>query len=234
MLKSYRSKLLTIIVCILVILPITILPGCAKKAVIPQQLAELSLVKMWDGVIKNIDVQPDSEDLGSLWLHANQAGKVESLSFDFYGTDYRGKFETYSVDINEKGEMNWYSRESKQIITGHRPLQVFTEIDKLGLSKLEIGSSGLEMLVEFQSGSLIYSRDYLDVYQLENGALQLLQSVIFHTDTPRCIISVFKLSAGDAGNVTSAKPADKNGIRTSQIWWLGGDLAGAEKVEYLQ
>jgi len=36
-------------------LPITMLPGCAKKAVIPQQLADLSLVKMWDGVIKNIE-----------------------------------------------------------------------------------------------------------------------------------------------------------------------------------
>jgi hypothetical protein len=213
---------------------ITLLPGCAKKAVIPQQLAELSLVKMWDGVIKNINVQAASEELGSLRLHANQAGKVESLSFDFYGTDNQGKFETYSVDINEKGEMNWNSRESKQIITGHRPIQVFTEIDKPGLSKLEIGSSGLEMLVEFQSGSFGYSHDYLDVYRLENGVLQPLQDVIFHSDTPRCIISVFKLSAGDAASVTNAKPADKNGVRTSQIWLLAGDLAGAENVEYLQ
>jgi len=79
--------------------------------------------------------------------------------------------------------MNWYFPREQQIITGHRPLQVFTEIDKLGLSKLEIGSSGLEMLVEFQSGSLIYSVIIWMYTSWRTAALQCCK-VSFFTPTP--------------------------------------------------
>ncbi len=243
-----RSLLLrTTIICVAFILVVTVLSGCTKEKVsIPRELDQLSLVGMWETVSETIDVQKGGEELESLRLHANGDRQVDSLSFIFHGFNQKGRPEVYFVSMNSRGEMDWYSYESDSVNPTLHPLKVFGEIDKLGLASLEPGDTGLSINVGFQSGDVGYRNQYGNIYHLEDGNLQPLDEIVFHSRYPWCTISVFKLSPNETvitedgqTNAQASTVVRVNGMvppeeRTSQIWFLSEDINKAETVSYLE
>jgi len=241
--KSFLSKF-TAALCLIAVITITFLPGCAKeKVVVPQSLDKLSLSSMWENVAKSTGVQDASAELESLLLHADKEGKVNSLSFIFHGRNQQGRPEVYFVGKNSKGELDQHAYGSQSVPMTRHPLKVFAEIDSLGLSSLEPGDAGLSVQVDFLSGDVGYSYEYSDIFHLEGGALEPLDRIVFHSRTPWCTIGVFKLSPPEtivtvdgrtvAQATTVAGPVPP-GKRTSQIWFLSEDINKAETVEYLE
>jgi len=242
--KSFLSMTIAITLCLIAILMIAVLPGCAKeKPVIAQELNELSLVQMWNMVAEATGIQKDSAELESLMLHTDEDGKALSLSFIFHGRNQKGNPQVYFVGKNSRGELDWHAYESKSVPITRHPLKVFTEIDSLGLSSLKPGDAGLSLQVDFMSGDVGYSYEYSDIFYLEDGILKPLDKIIFHSRTPWCTIGVFQLSPPDtivtedgrtvvqAATVAGPVPP---GERTSQIWFLTEDINKAETVEYLE
>ncbi len=222
--------------CLVIVLTIIFLPGCAReKITIPQNLDELSLSSMWKNTAEATGVQEGSEELESLYLHADKEGNVNSLSFVFHGSDSKGRTKAYFVSRYTNGETNWHSYDSQSVTVTRHPAEIFSEIDKLGLSSLEPGEDGLLVQVDFTFGDVGYNYDYLDIYQLEDGNLRPLEEIIFHSQYPWATVSVYKLfSSGQDGQSysTTAGPVP-HGERTSQVWILGEDVNKAEIVKYL-
>ncbi len=239
--KSFHVNVVAIILCIIALLTMTILPGCAReKVTIPQELDKLSLGEMWEQVEDATGLQDGSSELESLNLHTDENGKIDSLSFVFHGYNTGGRPEVYFVSKNSRGELNWHHYESESITATRSPSKVFAEIDNIGLSSLQLGDAGLAMQVDFISGDIGYSYDYSDIYHLESGTLKQLDEIVFHSKYPWCTISVYKLSLPEPGdgktitqNITIAAPVPR-GERTSQIWFLSDDINKADVVKYLE
>jgi hypothetical protein len=241
----FLPKVTAAVLCLLAVLAIILLPGCTKeKLVIPQKLDELSLVQMWETAADATGVQDDSAELESLRFHVDENRNIDSLSFVFHGITKNKKTEVYFVSKYTNGETNWHSNESKTTNVTWHPLKVFTEIDKLGMSSLEIGKNGLIFQVDFQSGDIGYNYDHSDIFKLEDGTLRQLDEIVFHSQYPWCTISVYKLSPNEpvinedgqtiAQATTTAAGPVPPGERTSQIWILGEDINKAETVKYLE
>ena len=211
------------------------LPGCAPKVTVPVELSGFSLVNVWNLMEKAVGVQQGGEHLIALHLYAGADGTVSSMDYSFFGWDSKGTSKTYFVDMNPKGQIKWYSNVTKDVFFQTQTLLVFTEIDKLGLSSIPLGTAGMEMNIEFQSGSITYSADHLKIYELKDGTLQPLKQVDFRTDNMWCTVSVSSMfrDNNDSGSVTRASSTDANGHFTAQIWFSSGELAKAENVEYL-
>jgi hypothetical protein len=206
-------------------------------------LDELSLVKMWEAVSIAIGVQNGSQELESFRLYTNRDDKIDSLSFVFHGNNAGGRPEVYFVSKNSRGEIGWYSNESKFVSPTLKPTRVFTEIDSLGLSSLELGDAGLLMQVDFKSGDVGYNNKYGNIYRIEGGKLRQLKEIVFHSRYPWCTISVYKLFPNetvitDDGQTTAQTTTVRIPVppeeRTSQTWFLSEDINKAETVEYLE
>ena len=231
MLKSIKSKLLTIIVCILVILPVTLLQGCTREITVPVELSGFSLVYVWKLMEKAIGDQPGNEQLLSLTIFAGADGKISAMDYWFYGLDSKGTPKIYTVNMNSRGQLSWYANVNKEALFRTPPLLVFTEIDKIGFSSIPLGTDGMEIDIKFQSGNATYADPKL--YELKDGALRPLKQVVFRTDNSWGTIIVdskFK-NKNDSGPTTSS---GSYGSNVYQSWFLSADLAKAENVEYLQ
>jgi hypothetical protein len=233
--KSMQSKLKVIILCFMAIFIIVSLPGCAPKVTVPVELSGFSLVNVWNLMEKAAGVQHGGEHLIALHLYAGADGTVSSMDYSFFGWDSKGTSKTYFVDMNPRGQIKWYSNVTKDVFYQTQALPVFTEIDKLGLSSIPLGTAGMEMNIEFQGGDVTYSAEHVKISELNDGTLQPLKQVDFRTETMWCTISVSSMfrDNNDSGSVTRASSTNANGHFTAQIWFSSGELAKAENVEYL-
>ena len=230
-----QSKLKVIILCLLAIIMIASLPGCALKVTVPVELSGFSMLNVWNLMEKAAGVQRDGGHLISLHLYAGADGTISSMDYSFFGWDSKGTSKIYFVDMNPRGQMKWYSNVTKEVFSHTETLPVFTEIDKLGLASIPLGTAGMEMNIEFQSGSITYSADHLKIYELKEGTLQPLKQVDFRTENMWCTISISSMfkDINDSGTVTRASNTDPGGHFTTQIWFSSGELAKVAKVEYL-
>ncbi len=244
------KKLGTIAILCLVAL-IAIITGCSDTNItttgeLPQSLDELSLTKMWNEVAEAADIQEPTAELGSFNLRTDEDGGIDSLYFDFRGRNEEGRPCIYFAEMGREGKIDIRGNESNSVSLSAHPMAVFTEIDKLGLASLERGEAGLFMQISFQGGDVGYRHAYTDIYQLKGGELLPLKQVIFHTDVFWCTITIFQ-NAKHEGNeaemtatVTVNPEATTDDIvvplaeRTSQIWFLSGDINRVEVVEYLE
>ena len=217
------------------IIMIISLPGCAPKVTVPVELSGFSLVNIWNLMEKATGVQRGAEQLISLHLYAGADGTISSMDYSFFGWDSKGTSKTYFVDMNPKGQIKLYSNVTKDVFFQTQTLLVFTEIDKLGLSSIPLGTAGMEMNIEFQGGDVTYSAEHVKISELNDGTLQPLKQVDFRTETMWCTISVSSMfkDINDSGSVTRASSTDADGHFTTQIWFSSGELAKAENVEYL-
>lgn len=239
-----------IISCLITVFAVAVLPGCSgtKIAVtreLPQELDKLSLTEMWNVVAETADLQEQGAELGYLYLRADADGNVDSLYLNFAGWNEKGRPCIYFAELGRKGKIDIREYETNSVSAAKHPLKVFEEIDKLGLASLEPGERGLVLQINFQSGDVGYSYNYLNLYQLEGGELLPLNEIVFHSNYPWCTISVFKLGPVDSdmvtdngsvisSTVTTAPGPITPGERTSQMWFLSEDINKAEIVEYLE
>lgn len=229
-----------IIVGLVAMLSVFGLSGCSySEILIPKTFSELSLVDLWNRLSEATGVQKDSEELESLHLHVDADGVLDTLSLRFYGTNNKGRSTIYIAEMNAKGLIDWHSYETEPVLMTRHPMKVFFEIDRLGLSSLQLGEDGLSLYVDFQSGDVGYDYMHVDIYQLDEGNLRPLNKIIFHSATPWCTISIFELNPSDieVGLMTSSylTPPD-SGLpkeRTSQVWFLSEDLNKASVLEFL-
>jgi len=239
-----KSKVITIL-CLIALILVTVMPGCSGTKItvtreLPRELDKLSLVEMWNVVAEAADIQERSAELGSFHLRADEDGSVSSMYFDFQGRNEEGRPCIYFAEMGRNGKIDIREYETNSVSPSTHPSTVFSEIDKLGLASLGSGEAGLSLQIGFQWGNLGYSCDYVDIYHLEAGELLPLQEIVFHIRDPLCIISVFKLYpvAVEEGSMASSVKTDSGpvlpGERTSQTWFLSGDINKAEVVEYLE
>ncbi len=218
-----RLKVIAIILSVVAVLTITFLPGCTTERVtIPQNLDELSVVKIWDTVAKVTNVQNDSGELESFRLLIDENGKIDSLTYIFHED-----LKAYRVDIDSKGELDWNSYQNKLPATRH-PIEVLSEIDKVRFTSLKTGEAGLLLQADFSFNNVGYSNDYLNIYQLENGNLIPLKEIIFN-GTPYCVISVYQRTSNGLG--TTATTAARGERTSTEIWFLTQDVNRAKIVE---
>ena len=238
MLKSFIRKLLMIIVCILVILPATFVQGCTPEITVPVEVSRFSLVNVCKRMEKATGVKAGNEHLLSLYVRAGADGKISAMDYWFYGLDSKGTAKIYTVNMDAKGQMswysNWYSDIPKELLYRPQPQPVFAEIEKIGFSSIPLGNDGMEIDIKFQSGNATYADQKLN--ELKDGMLQPLQQVVFRTENcwgTIIVDSIFK-EKNESLPPTRAGSFDADGANVYQSWFLGEDIAKAENVEYLQ
>ncbi len=220
--------------CLIVIITAALMPGCDSRKIattreLPQCLDELSLTGMWSAVSDKADIQDDSAKLGTFHLNAGPDGKIDSLSFGFQGKNKKEIPCFYLAEMGREGKIDIREYEGEPFSLFAHPMDVFTEVDKLGLASLEPGETGFAMAIDFHSGNISCSYDQHDIYHLEGGELLPLKE--FHSTAPGCFISVAKVYPveEEEGSTVNSVTAG----RTHQVWFLSEDINRAEIVEYL-
>jgi len=97
----------------------------------------LSLTEMWNVVANSADLQEQGAELGSLYLHADAADKIDSLYFTSQGCNEKGRPCIYFAEMGRKGKIDIWEYETNSVTLTAHPSTVFGEIDKLGLASLE-------------------------------------------------------------------------------------------------
>jgi heat shock protein HslJ len=228
--RLVQSKSRTIVLCIATLLIISVLPGCTKERIpIPQQLSELSLVKIWQSVEGATGVQNNAVELESFRLLTDTEGKISGITFRLQEDNRQGKSNGLQIEIDSQGKLNQHSYQSKIPDTRH-PLEVLSELDRIQLSSVFPEAKEWWLQADFQFSGMGYGNDNLNIYHLSNGQLLPLKEVVFQ-QTPFCVISMIPRT--DAGD-TSPTTASRDERPLTQIWFLSEDINQAERVEYLE
>lgn len=213
-----------------------LMPGCGPNpTVINRDLASVSLAEIWETIANATRIQEESANLDSVSMRCDKDGWVMSLYLTFHAEDQNGRHKAFQTSINGRGELNWSSFEDSSVPVTHDPGMIFSEIDEIGLSALERGDAGLALEIHFQWGDVGYRQSYSDIFHLQNGVLRALEEIVFHSTKLWGEISTFKLYPSPlGGGASSTMPGYLPQERTSQIWFLNGDVELASVVKYLE
>lgn len=233
--KSKVIKTLAMILCLIAILMTSISFACENtddeinKVSIPTVLNEQTLVKLWDKVLEITDVQPQTINLNLFRLEADKTS-VQSLLFQFYGIDTKGKAKLYQAELyseHSEGELVSFFWDIDTTISdalpSNNPIRYFEELDKVGFStistELGVEDGGFLIMLDFQSGNFGISHEYFDIYDMNDGQLTPLNKIIFYTN-----LSVGRLMLSKLTNGSSQK---------SEFWFIAEDVEKATTLEYL-
>ncbi len=235
--RAPRLKKLLTIACLLAI-AVAFLPGCTAPAVmLPTALSDFSLTGMWDAFVQESGISEDTARLGEFNIRVDANGDIFSMYGSVTGYDSRGRMRLYFLSSNPAGKLTWSAeyREGQPPQT-LSPRQIFSAIDAYGLTSVAPGKGGLFVLVDFISGSIGYSRDYTDIFELAAGELVPLKAVHMQSPQPWCTVSVYQMEAHDTTAATLSQtvvmpvpPSE----RTSQVWFLSQDMGKAKTATYL-
>jgi hypothetical protein len=252
-----KIQALRIFLLFVALTSILMFPACKSSpftviyaGVEPLKLSRLSLVNIWDSVVKVAGFQETQAQFFSLSLLADKNSNIFSLNFNFIVTTPDRQEIAYHVDGGGSGIIRYYSSKTNTNINSstprETPREIFTEIDEVGLYSVKPGDGGISIRIDFMGGDVGYSHDYLDIFKISDGQLIPLKDIEFHTDQMWCVINFCNISA--PGNITNVNGNTIIGTikttvtlggnpsqgRNTQIWFLSEDVDRAETVEYLQ
>lgn len=234
--KKRLTHMALAVFCITGALLMVFITGCnnTKEVNISQSgwdLENLSLLQLWYMIADTTNIQEQSAEIVSLQLHTDTANTVDSFYFVFCALDNDDQARRYITNISQESKITIRKYDTIEMEGNRRPCIIFTELDKIGLASLETGESGLSVHIEVHDESIGYTRENLDIYELENGELIPLDEIKFHSQTPWCTISVYQLDATSSTTQTTA-PAPSSLDGRTQIWFLAEEINMAETVEY--
>lgn len=226
--KSKMMRFIVTVSCLIAVITTSISIGCGstgtKRIALPATLSELTLVQMWDELVKATGVQEQTIRLEYFRLQSDNKGVLESGSFQFKGMNAQEKIKYYSVSVgasaNGQGVMIWgywdtdaahYSADSS-----YNPRRHLEELDKIGLDIIDPGYYGFSIMLSIEPGGWSVSHEYFDIYHLKDGALTPLKNIGFGRNLPAGRIMIW------------------NGFQPSDIWFITEDINRASTVEYLE
>jgi len=206
----------------------------------PENVNELSLVQMWDEVVKIIGIKEQTTYLDQFVLDVSyQNGKINTLRFTCYVINNEPEWTHYFIGFDEDRGLRWQSDETQEvssefnILLTYNPRIVFVELDKIGFSNVQSTSSGFSIRVEKEYDHAFSNDDAPGwlISHLKDGQLIPLKYIKLssnHSSLPVWI---------DRGQrqkpPASPVPLDSDYVQT-EIWFLSEDVARAETVEYFQ
>ncbi len=238
--RTKPIKILVSILCLLVVITAGVLAGCQPKITVPMTLDEFSLTDLWEKTVAITDVQEISAQLDSFWLRVEADGSTRVQYLTFYGQNEKGRPTLYLVNTNTEGELRYDAFEQNFSMTTRHPLDVFTEIDKLGLPLIPQGDDGCGLRVGFEDGSYSghYSDDIVTICELNDGELLPLEEINFASGLPWATITVSPMyiveeGVDEDGHSFKHSSTNVDGQSMEQLWFLAADMSKAESVEYL-
>lgn len=224
--------------------------GCAVPGNGPQTIAfaaqpnahGLLLDAVWNATVAASGVDNRTAVLDQCWINLDEEGSLDSILLEFFGV-VEGTERFCSAGYHtEQAEIS--VRQSNTTTTaasasGPHPLAVLTAIEDLPFREITFGEEGLVIIVESQSGNLVYTAEYSDIFLLENGTLEPLDDVAFSTERPWYTIFVSRRTPPDSvttdgdgtvGASRSITVPEPPGQRTSFVVFTPEELAKAETV----
>ncbi len=238
--KRYHTRILTLVCSLAAVLVIAPLPGCSRNDAPmkrPDNVSVLSLVQMWDEVVKIIGIQEQTANLDEFVLDVSyQNGKINTLWFTCYVTNNGPDWTHYFISFDEGRTLRWQSDKTQgvssefNILLTYNPRIVFAELDKIGFSRVQSTSSGFSVRVE-QEYDRTYSNDDAPGWllsHLKDGQLIPLKYIKLSSDH-----SSLPVWIGRGQRQKPPVPPDSEYVQT-EIWFLSEDINKAEVVEYLE
>lgn len=227
----------------LLLVALVIMPACKTQDDVitrSQQLgstylSELSLAMIWQAAIECSDIEEPTARLESFRLTVNPDKEISSLVLNFEGTDIGGYPKFCFTSLAQDGKLigNSYSNKNAGSFE-RRPMEVFRELDKVGLEKMaemEMGDGGFCLEISFYNGSLNYNSIYTTIYEMRDGLLVPLKEITFNNQPSVAVIALGQISPDSNSTVTLPQTEE---LRTSQLWFLPADVAKAGSVECLK
>ena len=239
--KRYHIRIITLVCSLAAVLVIALLPGCSRDNApmkIPENVNELSLVQMWDEVVKIIGIQEQTAYLDEFVLDVSyQNGKINTLWFTCYVTNNGPDWTHYFIGFDEGRRLQWQSDETQGVPSEfnmrliYNPRILFAELDKIGFSYVQTTSSGFSVHAQ-QTRKSTFSIDspIAIPYHLKDGKLIPLKLITLNSEQLSMPIWVGR---GQRQKPPEPPvPPDSEYVQT-EIWFLSEDINNAETVEYL-
>ncbi len=240
--RKRRIIIVAITLCLAAALMMTLLPGCNRNDAqmrIPENISELSLVQMWDEVVKVIGIQEQTAYLNEFLLDVSyQNGKINTLWFTCYVTNNGPDWTHYFIGFDEGRRLQWQSDETQGVPSEfnmrliYTPRILFAELDKIGFSYVQSTSSGFSVHAQ-QTRKATFSIDspIAIPYHLKDGKLIPLKLITLNSEQLSMPIWVGR---GQRQKPPEPPvPPDSEYVQT-EIRFLSEDINKAETVEYLE
>ncbi len=240
--RTRRTTIAAITWCLAAIITIILLPGCNRNDAPmkrPENVNELSLVQMWDEVVKIIGIQEQTAYLDEFLLDVSyQNGKINTLWFTCHVTDNGPDWTHYFIGFDEGRRLRWQSDETQGVPSElntrltYNPRILFAELDKIGFSYVQSTSSGFSVHAQ-QTRKSTFSIDspIAIPYHLKEGKLIPLKFITLNSEQLSMPIWVGR---GQRQKPPAPPvPPDSEYVQL-EIWFLSEDVARAETVEYLE
>ncbi|MDD5702253.1 MAG: hypothetical protein PHU23_09420, partial [Dehalococcoidales bacterium] len=239
--RKRRIIIAAITWCMAAVLMIT-LPGCNRNDAqmrIPENINELSLVQMWDDVVKIIGIQQQTAYLDEFLLDVSyQNGKINTLWFTCYVTNNRLDWTHYFIGFDEGRRLRWQSDETQGVPSEfnirliYNPRILFAELDKIGFSYVQSTSSGFSAHAQQTRNSTFSIDSPIAIpYHLKDGKLIPLKFITLNSE--QLSMPVWIGRGQRQKPPAPPVPPDSEYVQL-EIWFLSEDINKAEKVEYLE
>jgi hypothetical protein len=241
--KRYNTRIITLVCSLAAVLVIALLPGCSRdnaQMKIPENVNELSLVQMWDEVVKVIGIQEQTAYLDEFVLDVSyQNGKINTLWFTCYVTDNGSNWTHYTIGFNNESRgLYWNSGETQglpsefNIRLTHNPRILFAELDKIGFSHVQSTSSGFSVHAQqIRNSTFSIDSPIAIPHHLKDGKLIPLKFITLNSE--QLSMPVWIGRGQRQKPPAPPVPPDSEYVQT-EIWFLTEDINKAEAVEYLE
>jgi len=237
--RKRRIIIVAIIWCLAATL--MLLPGCNRNDArirIPENVRELSLVQMWDEVVKVIDIQEQTTYLEDFLLDVSyQNGKINALWFTCRVADNGSDWTHYFIGFDEGRRLQWQSTETQgvssesNILLTYNPRILFAELDKIGFSYVQSTSSGFSVRVKQELDRSYSNAPGWLLSHLKDG--QLIPLKYIKLSSEHSSLPVWIGRGQRQKPPAPPVPPDSEYVQT-EIWFLSEDINKAEAVEYLE
>ncbi len=187
---------------------------------------ESSLAQIWEAVVEDAGFQESTASLEELMVWYRGAGTVYLMQYTFSATGAEGTVKTVTVNSDNDGKVACWLVETGGVPTDTLPRDVFEELDSVSPEKILRGEYEAHVDMNFMVGPMRYDGSATcdggpcRLYELKDGVLMPLKSVLFAAEQPCSDISVVRFAQG------AQTPS------SSEIWFLTSDLDKAESVVY--
>ncbi len=175
--------------------------------------SESSLAGVWQAVAEEALFQEPTASLGGLMIAYRGAGLVYLLQYTFQALDAQGRPVTGTVSSDSSGRVVFRLDEGDGSLTGTHPRAMFEELDRVPPGRVMEGQAEAQVDLVSMEGVVRYDDTArcndgpCRLYELRNGELIALKSVLLGAGQPAGILSVARFGDG------AATPSSTHGYR---------------------
>lgn len=154
---------------------------------------ELPLSELWALTVNETGVENKTAAFSILRVRIGPEGSPEHILLEFWG-ERRGRWNFFHVEVNSRGAVSWYSRESTDSSReAPHPLELLGEFEEIRLRELTFGKEGLYIEVDKGLRAIYEGRLNNDIFVLKDGSLIPLELVRFSSAKPRYPVTIGKM-----------------------------------------